>query len=85
MGTTTKKTFSVTINASLYNHFLRRSHRENRSMDSFVEMALFELREHQEPNEETKRVIEQADKDYKAGKMKLYSSVETLMADLEAD
>lgn len=84
--TTLKKTMSLRISPALYEHLREVSSRENRSINNYVETALLSFsnfyENYKEPNEETKKAIEQGREEKKKGLLKKYKDLDLLFKDL---
>ncbi|PVH25101.1 hypothetical protein [Sphingobacterium corticibacter] len=81
MNTTTlKKSTSLRLDRELYNYIEKLAKKENRSVNNFIETTLADATHFYEPNEETKKAIDEARKE--SANLKGYTSVDELFADL---
>lgn len=55
-----KKSTSLRLNRELYNYIEKLAKQENRSVNNFIETVLADATNFYEPNEETKKAIEEA-------------------------
>lgn len=84
MGKTTEmKTISLRLDAKLYKRAKELADRENRSFNNYVEDLLFREVYLLEPNEETKKAIEEAH--IEKPHLKRYNNAKDLFNDLIAD
>lgn len=85
MEATLKKTMSLRISPALYEHLRLVAHRENRSLNNYVETALLQVSNYYEPNETTKKAIEKSREEYKKGLLKGYTDVDAMLNDILAE
>lgn len=78
-----KKMTSLRLNAELYKRVKKLADREHRSFNNYVESLLFREVYPLEPNEETKKAIEEAH--LEKPHLKRYDNAEDLFNDLMAD
>ncbi len=78
-----KKMTSLRLNADLYRRIKKLADREHRSFNNYVESLLFREAYHLEPNEETKKAIEESHSE--KSHLKRYDNAEDLFNDLMAD
>jgi len=82
---TPKKAISLRINPALYEHLQLIARKENRSLNNFLETALSQLLNYQEPNEDTKKAIERGREEYKNSSLKKYTDVQAMFDDILAE
>jgi hypothetical protein len=86
--TAVKKTISLRITPTLYEHIKKVSSKENKSINNYVETALlsfsnfYGVSDSYEPNEETKKAILQGNEEKKKGLLKKYKDLDRLFNDL---
>lgn len=78
-----KKATSLRIDAKLYSYIEKLAKKENRSVNNFIETVLADATNFYEPNEETKKAIEEAR--LEKPKLKRYNNAKDLLNDLMAD
>ncbi|WP_333854651.1 hypothetical protein [Epilithonimonas sp.] len=78
-----KKSTSLRLNSGLYSHIEKLAKKQNRSINNYIETLLFDAVGYHEPNAKTKKAIEEARAEKKAGTLKKYSSADDLFEDLE--
>ena len=78
-----KKSTSLRLNSGLYSHIEKLAKKQNRSINNYIETLLFDAVGYHEPNAKTKKVIEEARAEKKAGALKKYDNVNDLFVDLE--
>lgn len=75
-----KKSTSLRLDNALYDYIEKLAKRENRSVNSFIETVLADATRFHEPNEQTKRAIEEARQE--RAHLKRYTDMDELFADL---
>lgn len=78
-----KKSTSLRLDMDLYNYIEKLAKRENRSVNNFIETVLADATNFYEPNQETKKAIE--DLQSERSNLKRYSSAKGLFSDLLGD
>lgn len=78
-----KKSTSLRLDRALYDYIEKLAKKENRSVNNFIETVLADATHFHEPNEETKRAIEEARQERPS--LKRYSNSKDLLDDLMAD
>jgi hypothetical protein len=78
-----KKATSLRLDAKLYSYIEKLAKKENRSVNNFIETVLADATNFYEPNEETKKAIEEAR--LEKPNLKRYSNAKDLFNDLMAD
>jgi hypothetical protein len=87
---TSKKTISLRIPMTLYEHLYKRSREENRSFNNYIETTLMKAsqvitEEDYTPNEETISAIEEGDRlveQYKKGLIKAHTDIKQMFNDI---
>jgi len=83
MGTIEKrKSTSIRLKESLYEQIKFRAEQEQRSVNNYLERVISEAIEYYEPNEETKKALDQAIEDRPYLNYKSYQTTEELIQDL---
>lgn len=80
---TLKKSTSLRLDRELYSYIEKLAKKENRSVNNFIETVLAEATNFYEPNQETKKAIEEARAE--RSDLKRYNSADDLFNDLMAD
>lgn len=75
-----KKATSLRLDAELYQYIEKLAKKENRSVNNFIETVLADATNFYEPNEETKKAIEELRSE--RSNLKRYSSAKDLFNDL---
>jgi hypothetical protein len=75
-----KKSTSLRLDMELYNYIEKLAKKENRSVNNYIETVLAGATRFHEPNEETKRAIEEARQERST--LKGYTDMDELFADL---
>jgi len=75
-----KKSTSLPLDRELYNYIEKLAKKENRSVNNFIETVLADATNFYEPNEETKKAIE--DLQSERPNLKRYSAAKDLFNDL---
>ncbi len=75
-----KKSTSLRLDRELYNYIEKLAKRENRSVNNYIETVLADATRFHEPNDETKRAIEEARQE--RVNLKGYTDMDELFADL---
>jgi Uncharacterized protein conserved in bacteria len=75
-----KKSTSLRLDRELYNYIEKLAKKENRSVNNFIETVLADATHFHEPNEETKKAIEEARKE--RPHLKRYTDMKELFDDL---
>ena len=78
--TKTRKQITLWLDEKLYKYIRSLAKNENRSVNNFIEMLLAEATNFKEPNEETRRAIEEARAERPF--LKQYKSADDLFDDL---
>lgn len=78
-----KKATSLRLDAKLYSYIEKLAKKENRSVNNYIETVLADATNFYEPNEETKKAIEEAR--LEKPNLKRYSKAKDLFNDLMAD
>lgn len=78
-----KKSTSLRLNSGLYSHIEKLAKKENRSINNYIETLLFDAVSYHEPNAKTKKAIQEARAEKKAGSLKKYGSADDLFEDIE--
>lgn len=78
-----KKATSLRLDAKLYSYIEKLAKKENRSVNNFIETVLADATNFYEPNEETKKAIEEAR--LEKPNLKRYNTAKDLFNDLMAD
>lgn len=78
-----KKATSLRLDAKLYSYIEKLAKKENRSVNNYIETVLADATNFYEPNEETKKAIEEAH--LEKPNLKRYSKAKDLFNDLMAD
>lgn len=78
-----KKSTSLRLNSGLYSHIEKLAKKQNRSINNYIETLLFDAVGYHEPNVKTKKAIEEARTEKKAGALKKYSNSDDLFNDVE--
>ena len=75
-----KKSTSLRLDRELYNYIEKLAKKENRSVNNYIETVLADATRFHEPNDETKRAIEEARQE--RANLKGYTDMDELFADL---
>jgi len=78
-----KKSTSLRLDMELYNYIEKLAKRENRSVNNFIETVLADATNFYEPNQETKKAIEELHSE--RSNLKRYSTANDLFNDLLGD
>jgi len=80
-----RKSTSIRLKESLYKQIKFRAEQEQRSVNNYLERIISEAIEYYEPNEETKKALDQAIEDRLSSDRKWYNNVDEMFKDLMND